>query len=48
MLLHVDTKLGRATAAEPAVLRRVELVAGAHSRLPKPPRAGRRVGDRQP
>jgi carnitine 3-dehydrogenase len=48
MLLHVDTRRGRATAAESDVLRRVALVSGAHSHLPKPERAGRRIGDPKP
>lgn len=45
LLLHVDTRRGRATAAEPDVLRRVALVSDAHSHLPRPERAGRRIGD---
>jgi len=45
LLLHVDSRRGRATAAEPDVLRRVALVSDAHSRLPRPERAGRRIGD---
>jgi carnitine 3-dehydrogenase / betainyl-CoA thioesterase len=48
LLLHVDTRRGRATAAEPDVLRRVALVSDAHSLLPKPERAGRRIGAPKP
>jgi carnitine 3-dehydrogenase len=48
MLLHVDTKSGRATPATPEVLRRIGLVADAHVHLPKPERVGRRIGDRRP
>jgi carnitine 3-dehydrogenase len=48
MLLHVDTESGRATPAAPEVLRRIGLVADAHAHLPKPERAGRRIGDRRP
>ena len=46
MLLHVDTASGRATPAGPEMLRRIRLVADAHAHLPKPERAGRRIGDR--
>ena len=48
MLLHVDVGRGRVTAAEPHVVRHVMRLANAHSLLPRPPRAGRRIGDRQP
>jgi len=48
MLLHVDTQTGHATPAAPEVLRRIGLVADAHAHLPKPARAGRRIGDRSP
>ncbi len=48
MLVHVDTESGRATPAAPEVLRRIGLVAEAHAHLPKPERAGRRIGDRKP
>jgi carnitine 3-dehydrogenase len=48
MLLHVDTESSRATPAAPEVLRRIGLVADAHAHLPKPERAGRRIGDRRP
>ena len=48
MLLHVDTESGRTTSAAPEVLRRIGLVADAHAHLPKPERAGRRIGDRKP
>jgi carnitine 3-dehydrogenase / betainyl-CoA thioesterase len=48
LLLHVDTSAGRTAAAGPQVLERIALVQHAHSRLPKPERAGRRIGDRKP
>jgi carnitine 3-dehydrogenase len=48
LCLHVDKQSGRVAAAEAGVLNRVARVAGAHSGLPKPARAGRRVGDPRP
>lgn len=48
LLLHVDTRRGRAATAEPELLRRMTLVAAAHASLPRPLRAGRRIGDRKP
>jgi carnitine 3-dehydrogenase len=48
MLVHVDTHRGRAAPAEPDVLERVARVAKAHAKLPRPERAGRRVGDGKP
>jgi carnitine 3-dehydrogenase len=48
LLLHVDTKRGRAVSAEPAVLGRVRRLTEAHAQLPRPRRAGRRIGDRKP
>ena len=47
MLLHVDTRRGRAVPAEPDVIARITRIAEAHARLPRPERAGRRVGDRR-
>jgi carnitine 3-dehydrogenase len=44
MLLHVDTRAGRATAADPALLERIERIARAHASLPRPERAGRAIG----
>jgi carnitine 3-dehydrogenase len=44
MLLHVDTKEGRAAPAHPDVLARVQQLVEAHSSLPWPERAGRRIG----
>ena len=44
MLLHVDTNAGRATAAPPHVLERVQALVEVHSSLPWPERAGRRIG----
>jgi carnitine 3-dehydrogenase len=43
MLLHVDTQAGRAAPARPDVLARVRLLAEAHTVLPAPDGAGRRV-----
>ena len=43
MLLHVDTKAGRAAPAKPDVLARVRRIAEAHESLPAPDRAGRRI-----
>lgn len=48
MLLHVDTKRGRAVPAGQEVRERIARVAEAHARLPRPERAGRRVGDSKP
>jgi len=45
LLLHVDTKRGRAERAEPEVSGRVKRIADAHAYLPKPHLAGRRIGD---
>jgi carnitine 3-dehydrogenase len=47
MLIHVDTRSGRAAPAEPEVLRRSEMLATAHAHLSRPERAGRRIGDRK-
>jgi carnitine 3-dehydrogenase len=44
MLLHVDTNEGRAAPARPDVLERVQQLVEAHSSLPWPERAGRRIG----
>jgi carnitine 3-dehydrogenase len=44
MLLHVDTAAGRASAADPALLGRIERIAAAHAALPRPDRAGRAIG----
>ncbi len=44
MLLHVDTNAGRATPAPPDVLERMQQLVDAHSALPWPERAGRRIG----
>jgi carnitine 3-dehydrogenase len=45
LLLHVDRGRGRAAAAEPEVQDRIARIAVAHAQLPRPERAGRRVGD---
>ena len=47
MLLHVDTKAGRACPAEPHVFSRLREVAEAHAGLPRPQDAGRAVGQRR-
>jgi carnitine 3-dehydrogenase len=44
MLLHVDTTTDRASAADPALLERIERIARAHADLPRPERAGRAIG----
>ena len=46
MLLHVDTRQGRACAARADVLARIARIAEAHSGLENPPAAGRVVGQR--
>jgi carnitine 3-dehydrogenase len=47
MLIHVGNRSGRAAPAAPEVVQRVEMVAAAHASLPRPERAGRRVGERK-
>src|SRR5215207_1321652 len=44
MLLHVDTRAGRARPARPEILPRIATLAAAHAVLPKPERAGRAIG----
>jgi carnitine 3-dehydrogenase len=44
MLLHVDTRAGKAAPVDGAVRERVERLAAAHAELPRPQRAGRRIG----
>ena len=44
MLLHVDTRTERASAADPALLGRIKALAAAHAALPRPERAGRSIG----
>jgi carnitine 3-dehydrogenase len=44
MLLHVDTKAGRACPAEPAMRDRLLRIAAAQAGLPRPAEAGRHVG----
>lgn len=46
MLLHVDTKAGRAAPAPEAILTRLRPIAEAHARLQVPEGAGRSVGQR--
>lgn len=48
LLLHVDSRRGRAAPAEPEVRSRIARLAEAHAGLPRPVRAGRRIGDRRP
>jgi len=43
MLLHVDTRAGRASAAAPELLERIARITGVHAALPRPERAGRAV-----
>jgi carnitine 3-dehydrogenase len=47
MLLHVDMAAGRACPAAPEVLERLMPIAEAHAALPRPPAAGRHVGQRK-
>ena len=47
MLIHVDRSTGRSGPASAAVIGRVERLAAAHAALPRPERAGRRVGERK-
>jgi carnitine 3-dehydrogenase / betainyl-CoA thioesterase len=44
MLLHVDTRAGRAAPAAPELLARVAGIAATHAALPRPERAGRAIG----
>ena len=47
MLLHVDTRAGRACPAEPAMRDKLLRIAAAQADLPKPADAGRHVGERR-
>jgi carnitine 3-dehydrogenase len=47
MLLHVDTKAGRATPAPAEVLAKVNAIAAEHAKLPTPEGAGRHVGQKR-
>ncbi|WP_029355980.1 carnitine 3-dehydrogenase [Bosea sp. 117] len=47
MMLHVDSKAGRATAAPPSILARLMPIAAAHGRLESPSAAGRAVGQKR-
>ncbi|NIR27929.1 MAG: carnitine 3-dehydrogenase [Gammaproteobacteria bacterium] len=44
MLIHVDTRAGRACPAQPAVLERLRRIAEVHAALPRPAYAGRHLG----
>ena len=44
LLLHVDAKTGKASAAAPVVLAALDRVGTAHGSMPRPPVAGRHVG----
>lgn len=44
MIVHVDTKAGRACPAKPEVLEKLNRIADAHRALPWPERAGRNIG----
>jgi|GEM_PF-4170 len=48
MLLHVDMKAGRATAAPPAIAARFAALRDAHKPLPKPDAAGRAISSAKP
>ncbi|TCR80125.1 carnitine 3-dehydrogenase [Rhizobium sp. BK376] len=47
MLLHVDTKAGRATPAPAEVFAKVNAIAAEHAKLPTPEGAGRHVGQKR-
>lgn len=47
MLLHVDSKAGRAVPASADVLARLRPIADAHARLDSPPGSGRAVGQKR-
>ena len=47
MLVHVDKATGRSAPASAEVLHRVGRLTAAHASLPRPERAGRRVGERK-
>lgn len=47
LLLHVDSKMGKATPAPAAVLDKVKAIVAAHSELALPEGAGRHVGQRR-
>jgi carnitine 3-dehydrogenase len=47
MLLHVDSKAGKATAAPADILARANAIAGAHGNLAVPDGTGRHVGQRK-
>ena len=47
MLLHVDTKAGKAAPAEPAVLEKLRSLADSHATLPRPDVVGRAVGQKR-
>jgi carnitine 3-dehydrogenase len=44
LYLHVDSRAGKASPAEPAVAGRIEQLRAAQAALPTPSRAGRRIG----
>jgi carnitine 3-dehydrogenase len=47
MLLHVDSKAGKAVAAPESILVKIRSIADAHADLPKPEGVGRSVGERR-
>ena len=47
MLLHVDTKAGRACPAEPGMRDKLLRIAAAQAGLPRPTEVGRHVGERR-
>jgi carnitine 3-dehydrogenase len=46
MLLHVDSKAGKAVAAKPGICETLEQVFGSHRNMPAPIAVGRHVGRR--
>lgn len=47
LLLHVDSKAGKACPASPAILEKLAAIAAKHSKLPTPEGAGRSVGQKK-
>ncbi|MGO4354892.1 carnitine 3-dehydrogenase [Rhizobium sp. RAF36] len=47
MLLHVDSKAGKAVSAPPEILAEAKAIAGAHAALPAPDGVGRHVGQKK-
>ena len=47
MLLHIDSKAGKAVPAPPEILAKAKSIAEAHASLPAPDGAGRHVGQKK-